>query len=407
MRPVCQLSFILPSIFTILICLNLVSIFPYGHLGVIFIFTVVHIGFATINIAESLKNKIGNLGLIAKIYNLKKMTFFYRIVLPLIKSDLLVLSLIIFLSCLSSLSIPLIAGGGKGTNLEVYIYEKIFIDQKWSEALWLALIQSAVLFIISFFVFQNKKVIQGTKSVFYAINLSSKTAALCLLSFILIYIASYLIKVASVFAAADLSVVFDHEFFGSFFNSVMLFINFSILFGIFIFFILYLSFRNIKINLMNIFLSPSTILIGFGLYVVLPVNHFEMDLFKITIGFFMLFSVGLYQAYLSAKIDSLANQMLLCRIYQIRYLTFVKDIFWPQAKNNILFLISLIYLISVSEFALVKAAGVQIQTVGTLTGLYLNSYRMDQAYLISFFSLLTWCLFYFCLRMFYERNQKS
>ncbi len=60
-----------------------------------------------------------------------------------------------------------------------------------------------------------------------------------------------------------------------------------------------------------------------------------------------------------------------------------------------------------NEFAFIKASGAQIQTVGTLTEMYLNSYRMNQAYLLSAFSLFTWIVMIFVLRRFHVYYRKS
>ena len=407
LKPLCQMAFVLPSMFTILICLNLFKQFPYGQLGVIFIFAVVHLGFSTIYIAEALQCKVGHLFLIAKIYNLKITTLSFRVIWPLIKTDLLILSLIIFINCIASLSIPLIVGGGRGTNLEVYIFEKIFIDQKWSQAIWLAIAQSAILFLISNLMFKQKNKIQIKKMTPQKFVFGSIVAATGLIIFISLYVFGYLLKVVSVLRTTDLSQTFDYDFFARYMNSVSVFFVTSVLFGLSIIFILHRTFHNKKNNFLNLFLCPSTVLIGFGLYLILPQTGFGSDLVKLSMGFFLLFAASLYQSYFATQVDSLRNQMLLAKIYNIRFFEFIKNIFWPQTKKNILFLLSLIYLISLSEFALVKAAGAQIQTVGTLTQQYLNSYRMDQAYVVSFFSLITWCCFYFSVRMCYECDQKS
>lgn len=407
LRILCQISFVLPSIFTLLICMNILNPFPYGHIGVVFIFMVTHLGFATIYIADALQSKLSNLGLIAKIYNIKRLHFHLKIVLPLIKRDLLTLGLIIFLSCLASFSIPLIAGGGKGTNLEVYIYEKIFIDQKWTEAIWLTFIQAAVLFVVAHFAFNFKKVHFKIDSDFSHIYLSSKLAAVFLLTYIFAFVCSYMVKVYSVLIDSDIISIFDSEFFNGFANSLVIFLCSGIVIGLVLTLIIYLLYRNKKVHLTNIFLSPSTVLVGFILYIILPSYGNLLDYFKVSIGLLFIFSVGLYRLHLSAKLESLKSQMQLCQIYRIDFRTFLTDIFWPQAKNNIIFLISLIYLISVSEFALIKTSGVQIQTLGTLTELYLNSYRMNQAYIISFFNICSWALLYLVLRGICVFDRKS
>lgn len=123
-----------------------------------------------------------------------------------------------------------------------------------------------------------------------------------------------------------------------------------------------------------------------------------VDYFKVIMGLFLIFAVGLYQTYLSASLSQIKNQIMLCHVYGIQFRSFLIDIFWPQAKSNIYFLLSLIYLISTNEFAMIKASGAQLQTVGTLTEMYLNSYRMNQAYLLSAFSLMTWLIVIFILR---------
>jgi thiamine transport system permease protein len=405
-RPLCLVSYVLPSIFTIMISLNSLPLFPYGHLGVIFIFSVMHIGFAAIYVADALEKKLNHLDLVSRVYGISRFSFYQKIVLPTLKNDFLILGSIIFLSCLSSLSVPLLAGGGKGTNLEVYIYEKIFIEQNWSEALILSGIQFFLLFFIGKFIFnknKDKNKIDMTNR--YSLQkLKSKTAAIVLISVLTIYIFGYLYKVIDVFLDTDLFSIFDSEFFSAWINSVIVFAGFFFVSLVMLIFLLYALFKGFKPKALNLFLYPSTILVGFSFYLLAPVSA---DYQKMIFGLVILFFAGLYQSYISAGQLKIESHILICRIYKIHFSDFLKDIFWKQSKKNILFLASLIYLISISEFALFKASGVQIQTVGTLTELYLNSYRMNQAYVISFFSLGTWCIFYFLLRGIYADYRKS
>lgn len=407
LRSVIQIAYILPSLFSILICLNLLPIFPYGHLGVIFIFFIVHLGFSVVYIAEVLQNKVGPLGLISSIYNFKKTDFLFRIVLPLIQKDLLVLGLIIFLSCISSLAIPLVAGGGRGTNLEVYIYEKIFIEQRWSEAVLLGLFQSAILFVISNWILAEKSTRSSGVGLTNAYNLKSKTAAIFLMTYLAMYTGGYLSKVVQLLFELPLTQIFDQDFLSALVSSIYIFLGLSVAFMAFLFCCVYFVYRRRQLSLINLFLSPSTVLIGFGVYLIFPVQFVVMDYLKVVLGLFFLFAVGLYQTYLATSVGRLRNQILICHIYKINFSQFITNILWPQIRYNIYFLISLIYLISMNEFAFIKASGAQIQTVGTLTEMYLNSYRMNQAYLLSAFSLFTWLLVIFILRRFHVYHRKS
>lgn len=407
LRSIIQIAYILPSIFSILICLNLLPVFPYGHLGVIFIFFIVHLGFSVVYIAEVMQNKVGRLGLISSIYSLKKTDFLFRVVLPLIRKDLLVLGLIIFLSCISSLAIPLVAGGGKGTNLEVYIYEKIFIEQRWTEAVLLGLFQSAILFAISNWILAEKKMRSASLGLANTYNLTSKTAAIFLMTYLAIYAGGYLLRVVQLMIDLPLVQIFDQDFLSALFSSIYIFLGLSVAFIFFLVICLYFVYRFRQLGLINLFLSPSTVLIGFGVYLIFPVQFVVMDYLKVVLGLLFLFAVGLYQTYLATSVAKMRNQILLCHIYRIDFSEFITKIFWPQTRYNIYFLISLIYLISMNEFAFIKASGAQIQTVGTLTEMYLNSYRMNQAYLLSAFSLSTWLVMIFILRRFHVYHRKS
>ena len=368
--------------------------FPYGHIGVICIFSVVHLGFSTIYIANCLQARIKNMGLISKIYNLNRMTFFRRIVLPLICKDLAVLGLIIFLSCISSLAIPLVAGAGHATNLELYIFEKIFIEQKWNEAVILSVIQSAILFLITWSVFKKNGFVANQKTQFFNFSLSSVFSAACLVALITVYICAYLYKTAIVLIAADLNTLFDSEFAAAFLNSMITFSGLIVLFLFFLVVVIYSIYKKKHPQWINLFLSPSTILVGFGLYLLLPANQSGTDFFKMSFGLFILFSVGLYQTYLSPQLSELKSQLIVCRIYNLDLKIVIKNMIWPQMQKNIIFVVSLLFLLSLTEFSLLKATGSQKQTVGTLTFQYLNSYRMDQAYVISFTCLISWLIFY-------------
>jgi thiamine transport system permease protein len=406
LKLLCQLSFVLPSIFSILICLNLINPFPYGHLGVIFVFTIVHLGFSVVYISSSIVSKIKNLGLVSKTYNIKKRDFYMRIMLPLMYKDLVILGLIIFLSCISSLSVPLIVGGGQGTNLEVYIFEKIFIDQKWTEAIVLSLVQGFSLYIMTKYILNRSHSIIKQTSVFSSEYLCSKLAAAGLVVYLSVYILSYLIKTVDVILNTDLRNLFQEDFFIALQNSIFIFLSLSLMFLAFTFYMLLNLFNLKKVSILNLFLNPSTVLIGFGLYLLLPGNGYGFEMFRVNLGIALLFFAGVYKIYLAPVVDELGYQVINCRIYNVGVIEFVFCIAWPQIRQQVIFSISILYLLSVSEFALLKATGAQVVTLGTLTESYLNSYRMQQAYALSFFALLSWAVVYYIMRFVYVRDRK-
>jgi len=409
LRLLCLIPLVLPSLFSVLVAFKILPIFPFGHLGVIIAFCLIYLGFCTIFLADSIEAKISNYAVTADIYNFSSWQFLFRVLLPLIKKDLLILTFIIFAGCFSSFTVPLLVGGGKGTNLEVLIYEKIFIDLDWIAACLLALLQGLLLFAMSFYLNRTHKAvtIQFKRSRF----LSSKISAGILLALICVYLGAFTYQLVEV--------LFDENFWSFFWtetksevlqallHSTLLFFIFSILFSLFFLWICYRIYKQKRLRFLNIFLRPSTMIIGFLFYLLLPVNSFYIDLLKVTLAFTVLYGVGLFRSYLSGTIDSLDAQILVVRCYGISFKCFMQKIAYPLLKKNYIFVMSLIFLISLSDFAVIKATGAQMTTFGTLIESYLGSYRMMHSYVFAALILVLWAIFYFILRIVHVDRKKS
>lgn len=140
---------ILPSLFVIIACLGFIEPFPYGKIGIIIIHTVMNIGLISVMFSHLCSQKLASLGALSLIEGASRWQFFRAGVLGYLAPDLVYLFLFVFSMSMVSFNVPLLVGGSSGTTLEVLIYENLVINQNWSAALALSLIQILLLSFIS------------------------------------------------------------------------------------------------------------------------------------------------------------------------------------------------------------------------------------------------------------------
>lgn len=142
----CLLPNFLPSIFTLLAALNVVDPFPMGLPGIVLVHVLLNFGLVAVLLAGMIESKMGTLAEMAWVDGAGRWRFLRKVFIPMMAGDLLMLGLFVFAVSFGSFAIPLVVGGGRGTTLEVLIYEKIRLSADWSQAVGLALIQSGILF---------------------------------------------------------------------------------------------------------------------------------------------------------------------------------------------------------------------------------------------------------------------
>lgn len=379
---------ILPALYSILIAFSVVNPFPIGSAGIVILFVLINLGFATILIFSAAREKLGMLPIISEVYSLGRFKFFSSIYFPLLRRDLAVNFFIVFIFCFSSFSIPLIVGGGRGTNLEVLIYEKVFVQQNWSAAFGLCLFQTLFIFAISFFVFRNKK--DNMQVEFNSGNyLKSYLGFLLISVYLMVYIGGYSVGLFKSLSYIDFILEYKSELI-----AVTLFTTKALIFYLLLNFILlvlwiidYLNSHrfNPAINL----ISVSTVLIGFAIYLALPVTK-DYDVVKIIFATSVLFFPSLFRLFLQRSIESLQPQILISQMYGLSKLTIIVDVIFRQISRQMYLWLSLLIVWFVSEYALLKALGVQTQTLGLFAEGFLSSYRLPLSYLMSFYILIYW-----------------
>ena len=135
---------LLPGLFILLIGFMTFEPFPMGTAGIILLHTFSNAGLCGQFFLNRYDEKLISLDQVSQVLGLSEGVFF-RKTFSLIKQDLVQMYLFLFILCFSSFAIPLVAGGGHGTTLEVLIYEKVRIENNLAMASLYSLIQFAIL----------------------------------------------------------------------------------------------------------------------------------------------------------------------------------------------------------------------------------------------------------------------
>ena len=378
----------LPSLFSLLIGISILNFMPLGTLGVIYFLTLIHIGFAASVICEEMTSQLGQYGFVGEVYGVSKFNFFFKVLWPLVRRSIGFVFVVIFVNSLTAFTIPLLIGGGRGTNFEVLIFEKIFIDQNWASAIGLSLVQLAITAVLALSLY-SRPVVEPR-----GFRASRLIGSYLGLAGLVIYLGTYFWGYFKLFfgslEAYYISEIFNADFYSAISQSFMLFGFCFVLFFILFLVVLYLKFSQQSLKFLNFFLNPSSVLVGFGLYIFLPGNTLFLSLLKLSLAITTVTFVGFMKFVFENQMQLFENQVKVARTFGVGYLTFIFNIYFPQIKKRLHYAISLMFIFSISEFGLVKASGAQVKTLGTEMASYLSSYRSEGAFVLSMIILAIW-----------------
>lgn len=381
----------LPSLFTVLIGMAIIPGFPRGSLGVIYILSLIYIGFAASVLSEEVMSQFGRLGFVGRVYGLSKFTFHTKVLWPILGRSAVFVFATIFVNALTSFTIPLLVGGGRGTNFEVLIFEKIFIEQNWSLAVGLSLMQLALVAIAVLLLRARKDVVATTYVP--STMISSKMGLFGLTLYLGIYFYSYLKLTWWTPNIYYFNEIFNADFNTALWQSMVFFVCCLLAYFVLFCAVLFLRFHFHSHRFLNFFLNPSSVLIGFAFYLVFPANRLGFDLLKLALVFAVVGFVSFLKSVFENQIQLFEQQMKVARSFGLGFSKFLFTIYFPQIKKRLHFAVSLLFIFCISEFGLVKASGVEIKTLGTEMANYLSSYRIEGAYILSLIILAVWIIF--------------
>lgn len=135
---------ILPTLFSLVACLQIFGRSIYGLHGVCFVHGIINGGMLGVFLANKVDEKLGQPSAVALVLGADRWLWLRCIFFPVVKQDLARLSLLIFVFCFSALTVPMVIGGQSGTTLEVLILEKLRVNGNIDAAIGLTLLQSLV-----------------------------------------------------------------------------------------------------------------------------------------------------------------------------------------------------------------------------------------------------------------------
>lgn len=380
----------MPSLFSLLIGISIINFFPLGSLGVIYFLTLIYTGFAAFVLCEEMTSHLGQFGFVGEIYGMSKKSFFLKVLWPLMRKSVGFVIITVFVNAMIAFTIPLLVGAGRGTNFEVLIYEKIFIEQNWSMALGLSLIQLTLVAVFAFLL-QSRPVVSVSEFKKSSL-IGSHLGLVGLALYLTLYFLGYIKQFGSSLQVYYIAEIFNADFYFSILQSFLLFFFCFVIFFSLLLAVLYLKYSQTNIRLMNFFLNPSSVLVGFGFYLLLPSHNLFFSLLKLSLVIAVVSFVSFVKIIFENQLHLFEMQIKVARSFGLGFLTFVFKIYFPQIKKRLHFAISLLFIFTISEFGLVKASGAAVKTLGTEMASYLGSYRIEGAFVISTVILSIWLI---------------
>lgn len=376
----CLLPNFLPPLFILLGTLNVLQPFPMGVAGVVIVHTIMNFGLAAVLFASVLDTKLGGVAELAYVEGVSRRTFYFRVLAPMLKKDLVLVGLFIFVICFGSFAVPLIVGGGKGTTMEVLIYEKIRLSNEWGEAVVIAFLQSSFIFALSFFASQLRGSVQGRGANLALIHSSSGLWVMVAISSLYIYgYVEGLVKAWGLTSAfLDSHVILLTAFLG------------SLLMGIQTGFFCYVLLLIIAFcwpkrwfeNFLNGYVAPSTSLACFSLLILTP-NESWYPYVKIPLALTFLCINSLFRMAWAAELEALRTQITVAYSMGASRPHIFREVMFPQVADRAGLLAGVAAVWACGDFAVSRILAHKDLTIAMMTETLMSGYRLHHAFVLS------------------------
>lgn len=388
----CLLPNFLPPLFTLLAILSAAPFFPMGIAGIVVIHTFMNFGLVAVLFAHILESKVGPVTEVAYIEGARRWRLWAQVLLPILKKDILLLGLFVFVICFGSFSVPLIVGGGQGTTVEVLIYEKIRLSADWSEATLLALLQSVFIFIVSLMVSRRRTHVP-VREVF--LKMISARSGLVLVSFLMaVYFYGYGQGLFSGLSMWSRFTGMGMDIFMAFLGSLAIGISTGVLCLLGLSLIAYCWPQAWFEKFLAGYVAPSTSLACFSLLIITP-NEGFYPFIKIPLTLALLFLNGLFRMGWDSLLHSLENQIQIAYAMGASRGQIFKAVLLPQVLERAGTLAGIAAVWACGDFAVSRILAHKELTLAMMTDTLMSSYRLGQASVISILVMGVGALCYF------------
>jgi thiamine transport system permease protein len=381
----CLLPNFLPPLFILLAILNAIDPFPMGVIGIIIVHSLVNFGLVAVLLAGIIENKVGAMAELAYVEGASRWLFIREGLLPYLRKDLFLLALFVFVVCFGSFSVPLIVGGGKGTTLEVLIYEKIRLSGEWGGAVLIAFLQSAFIFGLSLVAGRGQSASESRPSNLRLLRGYSGVGLILLVSMIYIwgYVEGFIEGLPLVSTLYELQSALFWNFLGSL---AMGLITGSLCF-VSLMLIAYCWPKLWFGKFLNGYVAPSTSLACFCLLIMGP-NEGFYPFIKIPIAMVLLSLTSLFRMGWDGELQRLESQMTVAYSLGASPEQTFKEVLFPQIAPRAGLLAGLASVWACGDFAVSRILGHHDLTLAMTTESLMSSYRIHQAIVLSSLVLL-------------------
>lgn len=382
----------LPSLFVLLATLNLLDPFPMGIAGIVVIHTLINLGLVAVLLARAIESRLGGLTEQAYVQGSSKFYFLTKIFFPILKKDIFLIGLFVFIICFGSFSVPLIVGGGRGTTLEVLIYEKIRLSSHWGEAVLIALLQSVFIFLVSLFSAKRSPEMPEYQANFRLIR--SVTGP-----FVVLLTAGFILWGYGQGVLEGLSQL---SFFYEIQSAVVEALGGTLLIGISVgglsFFLLmliaWIGSDPLLNGILRGYMAPSTALTCFSILLLGP-NDGAWPFLKIPLAFMLISLASLYRLGWESRLESLRGQVAIAKTLGASRGLIFKSILLPQISAGAGLLSGLAAAWATGDFAVSRILAQRDLSLAMMTQNLMSGYRLSQSTVLSLLVMLCGLICFF------------
>lgn len=398
---------LVPSLFIIISLMPIFDFLGRGLMSVVVAHGFIFSGFASLQIINSINNKCSDFVGHCYIGGVSRSQFIYKIVIPLIKRDLIYTGLIVFISAFSSFSIPLVLGSIQTTGLEVLIFEKFKVEFNLQSAFIISTLQSIFLLILSVFTirkFQDYKFKKSTGPIYFSSSIALKFFYLIHFLFLSMYLYQIVLGLRFLNLAIEvLNVALDSVFYTMSVAFTLASFSFLIL-QIYIF----LFEKKILFTFFEVFILPSSTLIGLS-SIVLYSGSLKFTV--LIIALITLLLPWVIKIFIHPKLLNLSFQEQVSYIGGASKWQIYRYIRWPQLKNETIWSLSVLVFWAISDFTVTRIVLEKQETLSLVMYSLMSSYRLNQSVLISvvvlFLGLLNYLIINWGVNAIYKASKKK
>ncbi|MEN0060024.1 MAG: iron ABC transporter permease [Bdellovibrio sp.] len=376
----CLLPNFLPPLFILLSVLNVVDPFPMGLAGIVLIHSLMNFGLVAVILAHAIESKVGGVAEWAYVQGVSRPRFIWQGLLPMIRKDLWHLGLFIFVICFASFAVPLIVGGGRGTTVEVLIYEKIRLTQEWGGAVLLALLQSVFIFALSFIARPRSGAARARHVNLRLLRALSGLGVLAGLSLLYIYgyVQGLLQGLSSFSAFYGLEAAIGMSFAGT----LLIGLSSGFLCYAFLMVTAYCWQASWFEKFLGGYVAPSTSLACFSLLIWGP-NEGFFPYLKIPLALVLLSLNSLVRMGWASEMHSLQSQVTVAYVMGASRGQIFRELLFPQLAGRAGVLAGIAAVWACGDFAISRILAHRDLSIGMMTETLMSGYRLNQAILLS------------------------